>query len=222
MRRSRWISCGSAVAGACARCPRPASIMMLRRFDAGEQRDLRVPSLDRQRRVVLEAEPAVAVGDDFLRRQVEADPAARGLEVASQRPDLAQQRERRVGPAAVERGAARPGSRARRGCGQSRVRGGPRWSRRSSRVRSSTGARDGSWSARRLAAPWPTMFGQHRRATVGEVERHAARERFAVERAAGRDERGDVGDRVVDTEPSWPASRRGTPDRDPSSRAGRW
>ena len=42
------------------------------------------------------------------------------------------------------------------------------------------------------------LVREHRRASVGQVLRHAPDERLAVERAPGRDERGDVGDRVVD------------------------
>ena len=64
--------------------------------EAGEQRDLRVPLLDRQERAELQA-PVVAVDLDLLLGQRQRHPAARGLAVQAQLADLLQQAQRLAG-----------------------------------------------------------------------------------------------------------------------------
>ena len=168
-----------------------------RRLAAGEQGDLRVPRLHRQGRLELEGVGAVALLHHLLLRAPRCSrrPApARGRAGAG--------RSRAGGPATGARHPTPANAGPRR---TSARRDSAPWPGRTgsrqafapasrSKVQSSAGR---STPGSRLAAPSPSVVGVERRPAVGQVQRDAACERLAVERAAGGDEGGDVGDRVV-------------------------
>ena len=170
----------------------------VRRREAGEQGDLRVVALDRQRGAVGER-PTLAVrrGVDLLLGHGEAHAAALALERLAQPADLGEQLERLCGAARVEPpldllvAELRPAAHGRP------AQVGPR--------ALAVGVEVDRPQQRRALAPRQERGGalaHHGRveagAPVGRVVGDAARPRVGVEGAARRDEGGDVGDRVVD------------------------
>ncbi len=170
------------------------------RFATGEQRDLRVPRLDRERRFELERVRAIGVAHDLLAGRGDAHPSALAFPIEQSLAELPEQRDRRRRVAAVERGLHL----------HVRLRGsaahGGAFTARHDRARvlvelegpEERGSIDVGQQARRALTE---RVGIERRATVGEVQGLAARERLPVEGTAGCDERGHVGDRVVHPEP---------------------
>ena len=162
---------------------------------AGQQGDLGVEVLDRQRAAVGEPVAAVA-GDHLLLGDGEADGAARALALDQQRADLGEQREPLVG-ARVQRplGARVVQLLAAADEGAADVEAGPL-----------AVAVEVDRPQHRRPVPGGQQargaLGEQRRVQrclgVGQVAGEHAGVGLGVERAAGRDEGRDVGDGVVD------------------------
>ena len=167
--------------------------------EAGEQRDLRVPGLDRQHRAELQA-PAAVLVDDLLLGQRQRHPAARRLAGQPQLADLAQEREHLVGGAGVELGLdarridslARDLTRAR-----STVTSVPSPVASTLILHTRAGR---TWSGSSEPASSEIDRRVQRDLGVGAVEGLAAAVGLHVDRVAGRDERREVGDGVVHDE----------------------
>ena len=173
----------------------------LGRAHAGEQRDLRVPLLDRQQRRGTPATSAPSLDHDLLLGQRQADrrrararaPSRSWPTSRSSASDLVARCRRRSPP-------ARRRSRAARGCGP-----GP--ARRRSRMPSPRVVEVDRPQQRRphlVGQQARRALGQHRRVqrdpVLGRVQRLPAAVRLDVDRAVRLDERRHVGDRVVHAE----------------------
>lgn len=165
------------------------------RGHACEQRDLGVPAVGGERGAVFEAVHAVPL-DDLLLGDVERDPAALDLQLLPQQPDVLEQRRRLLGgarvdlplhPRVVELGPAayqRPPH-----LGRDRAAFG---------VEVELPEQRGCGPVGQQAGRGLAEHGRMERdLLVREVQRLYAAVCLGVERAAGCDEGGDVGDRVV-------------------------
>ena len=158
---------------------------------AGEQRDLRVVVLGRERHAVADG-PRPVLAHDLLLGDLQLHAAARDLQRQTTLPDLREQlgdRRRDVG-VGVLRDAADLGA---GDVGGDEVPGAVEVER----------PQDGRGPLPREQARDALRQGERvqRRLRVGRVDGDAARVGLRVERAAGRDERRDVGDRVADAVP---------------------
>ena len=158
---------------------------------AGEQRDLRVVVLGRERHAVADG-PRPVLAHDLLLGDLQLHAAARDLQRQPPLPDLREQlgdRRRDVG-VRVLRDAADLGA---GDVGGDEVPGAVEVER----------PQDGRGPLPREQARDALRQGERvqRRLRVGRVDGDAARVGLGVERAAGRDERRDVGDRVADAVP---------------------
>ena len=167
-----------------------------RRLAAGEQGDLRVPRLHRQGRFELEGVGAVALLHHLLLRRRDAHAAPLPLAVEQVQADLAEEGERRERDTRLQRtldlGVRARGATPHRGPdapGRGGVRPGIQVEGPEQRRAVDPGQEAGHTFAE--------FVGVERRPAVGQVQRDAACERLAVERAAGGDEGGHVGDRVA-------------------------
>ena len=162
----------------------------------GEERDLRVPVLDGQRRAVLQR-PAGSVSHDLLLGGVERDTTAGPFLVLAEQADLAQQHVRVLAAATVERrlhrdivesgAAAHPGA----------AYVGPRQRAVLGEVET---PHDGG-SVLPLEERGRTLredLRVERYPDVRAIDRLAACVRFRVQCSARADEGADVGDRIVD------------------------
>ena len=197
---SRSTSRGSA-SGKVRRMPMRPSSMIRAAHMPGEQRDLRVPLLDRERRAAAQGPGAVRLLLDHLLRGRQRDAATR-LSAASRRVPTTSRSSRSVSSAVPSSSAAWAPVyvSCARLCtdGASHVDVHRVTVASRSIVHSSAGV---TWSGSRLA----TTLAQHRRVqrcpTVRRVQRLDPLARLVVDRTTRQHPGGDVGDRVPHPEP---------------------
>ena len=187
---------------------------------AGQQGDLRVPLLGGELGAELQL-PPVALDRDLLLGQRQRHPAARGLAREPELADLLEQHQRLVGRAVVD---------GLLDAGVVELRAGPHPRALDVDVGALAGLVDLDRPEQRRA----DLVGQQRRRALGErrrvqrhlrvgaVERHPALVGLEVDRVAGRDERRDVGDGVVDDVPVAVALEVHRLVEVPRASAGRW
>src|SRR6476619_1868293 len=174
--------------------PRLSFEHQLRRGHPGHERDLRVPPLDRKGRAVRKLVPVRALRD-FLLGQLQAHAAAANLALLAEDPHLAQEPEHLVcGP--VVDGSLDAAVRELLAAADTSL------------ADVDVGALAGLVDVHRPDERGTQLAGKQARRALGElgriqtrvavgrVERHTAPVRLLVERAAGRHEGRDVGDRI--------------------------
>ncbi len=166
----------------------------LRRGLTGHQRDLRVPALHGEGRTERELVPVGAAVDGLLGdRQV--DPVAIGLTLLAEEADFAQEPERLVGRALVEI-ELNPGVVEARAAADERPADGDAGSLSARVGLHRPDERRSGLAGQQAPAALGDLRRVEARVSIRCIERLPAHVGLPVHRPAGRDERGNVGDRI--------------------------